>query len=81
MIQKYFLFTVVSKVVFQSGAEEEIPIYVHARTESKAKKMALNYLMSRESGYKISSVLHQSLTMSSSFIAKFGDISQEYPFV
>lgn len=80
-IKKYFLFTVVSKVMFQSGAEEEIPVYVHARNESKAKKMALDYLMSGESGYKVLSVLHQRLTMSNFFIADRGDISEDYPFI
>ena len=80
-IQKYFLFTVVSKVLFQSGAVEEIPIYVHAKTESIAEKTAFDYLMSSKSGYKVSSVLHQRLTMSSSFIAEGMDISTNYPFI
>jgi hypothetical protein len=79
--KEYFLFTVVSKVVFQSGAVEEIPVYVHERTESKAKRLALEYLTSEKSGYKIASVLHQHLTMSSAFIANGKDISEEYPFI
>lgn len=80
-IQKYFLFAVVSKVMFQSGSIEEIPIYVHAKNESMAEKLAFDYLMSGESGYRVSSVLHQSLSMSSSFIAEGRDISTDYPFI
>lgn len=76
---KYFLFTVVSKVMFQNGSVGNIPLYVHARDEFKAQKIAFDYLMSGKSGFKVSSVLFQHLTMSSNFIAESGDISEEYP--
>jgi hypothetical protein len=67
--------------MFQNGSEEEIPIYVHAKNESMAEKLALDYLMSGKSGYRISSVLHQRFTMSSAFIAEGNDISTDYPFI
>lgn len=80
-IQKYFLFTVVSKVTFKSGVEGEIPVRVHAKTEPRAKKLVLDYLMGKKSGYKVSEVLHQSLAMSSSFIADGVDFSTNYPLI
>lgn len=68
MIKYCFLFNVASKVIFQSGDYDVIPLLVYAGSEEMAKMLAKEYLESGKSGFLIKEVVGQYLGVSSHFL-------------
>lgn len=81
MLNQYFIYNVGSKCVFESGNVDWIWLFIHAKDEFNAMRIAHDHLLSGKSGFKVKAIDWQELGGSNRFIAEDEQISPYFPYV